>query len=207
MVGVSTKTWALLEKWTAGIFLLSGLLLLIGTVVVGLQLVTGDPTFLKNPFELAPYLGFIVSYFGLLGLYPRLSGHIPFAKISLLLLLLPVMVMLIYIASAVIGTELPFAGTVSIGAFLLFALGIAQFGIGSYQTDTPARGVGISLLAVAAAWFLLLGVGLIIGFPAPQPVVFVTAAIMTVAFLAIGRILRTQRAPGERTKPAADTSP
>ena len=203
---VSTRVLESLEKWSAVIFLLAGVFLLVGTVVIGLQLLTGDPDLLKNPFELSPYLGFIISYFGLLGLYPRLADRIPLARVSLLLLLVPVIVMLIYIATALVGTELPFGEPVSFGAFILFALGIALFGVGSYQTEVPSRAVGLSLLALSAGWFVLLGAGLIDGFPVWQPVAFGTAAIMTVALLAIGYLLRTGTEPTDQTEPTPDTT-
>lgn len=162
-------------------------------------MLTGDPELLKNPFELSPFLGFIISYFGLLGLYPRLADSIPLARVSLLLLLIPVIVLLVYIATALIGTEFLFAEPVSFGAFILFALGIVLFGVGSYQTGVPSREAGLSLLALAAAWFVLLGAGLIDGFPVWQPVVFGTSAIMTVALLVIGYLLRTGT---DQTEPA-----
>lgn len=175
------------------LFLVSGVFLLVGTVVIGLQLITGDPTFLKTPFELGPPLGYIISYFGLLGLYPRLANPFPrLARVSIVLLLLPVVVLLVYVVTVALGTGFPFADSVSIAAFFLFAGGIAVFGIGSYQAPTLSSTVGLSLLVLSVTWFVFIGEGLVNGFPASQPVTFGTTALMTLAILTIGYLLRNE---------------
>lgn len=190
------------------IFLVSGLLLLVGTIVIGLQLVTGDPTFLKTPFELAPPLGYIISYLGLLGLYPRLADSFPrLARVSIVLLLLPVVVLLVYVVTVALGSDFPFADTISIAAFLLFAVGIALFGVGSYQATSQSSTIGLSLLVLSLAWFVFIGAGLVNGYPVSQPVTFGTTAIMTLAILAIGYLLYTEADAAGPAEPAPDTAP
>ena len=200
----TTRVWDTLERWSGNVFLAAGILVLIGTVVVGLQLLAGNEELLKDPFELAPFLGFVVSYFGLLGLYPRLADRMPrLARVSVFLLLVPVVVMLLFVLSIVGGFDIPSIGPLSLVAFLMFALGIALFGVGSYQTEVPSRGVGLALLALATAWFVMLGAGLLNGFPISQAVNFVTIAIMTGALLAIGFRLRTETEPTGYTESAS----
>lgn len=199
----TTRVWGTLEQWSGNVFFAAGILVLIGTVVVGLQLLTGNEELLKDPFELAPFLGFVVSYFGLLGLYPQLADRMPrLARISVLLLLVPVVVMLLFVFSITVGFDIPSIAPISLVAFLTFALGIALFGIGSYQAEVPSRGVGLALLALATAWFVMLGAGLLNGFPISQAVNFVTLAIMTGALLAIGYRLRTETELTDHTERA-----
>lgn len=204
---VSRRVLESLEKWSAVIFLLAGILLLIGAIVIGLQLLTGDPSFLKDPFELAPPLGFVISYLGLLGLYPRLADPSPrLAKVSVGLLLLPVLVLLIYVITTPLGVTIPYGGTIATVSFVLFALGIALFGIGSYQTPVLSSPIGLSLLAISATWFVVVGEGLLNGFPVTQSVLFGTIVIQTGALLAIGYLLRTESEPPSRSGPASDTA-
>lgn len=204
MSAIGKRVLGTLEKWNSVVFLLAGVLLLTGAVVVGLQLLTGNPDFLKNPFELAPFVGFVIFYVGLLGLYPPLADNrLQLARLSVLLLFVPVAVMLMFVLSVVIGFDIPYIGPVSMGAFVMFGLGIGMFGVGSYQTRIPSRVVGLALLAFAGAWFVFLGAAIVNGFPISQPVNFATIAVMAGSVLAIGYLLRSNPEGADPPAPAS----
>lgn len=207
MVNVSTSPWESLEKWSAVTFLIAGILLLIGTAAVALEWLAGMEGLSESPLAFASFLGFVVTYIGLLGLYPRLADQTPrLARAATGLLLIPVLVILIDLVAVILGFTPPFAGTPAIAAFLLFALGVALLGVASLLTEAPSPAVGYSLLLFSVATFVLLGDGLLNGFPTSDPVTVGTTGLMVIAVLAIGYLLRTEPEPTDREEPAPETT-
>lgn len=159
-----------------------------------------------SPLGLAAFVGFVVSYIALLGLYPRLSDQHPqLARAGIALLAVPVAVIIIDLVSIALGFGAPFGETTATAAFLLFAGGIALFGGISFKTQTPSRAIGLFLVVFAVGVFVPMAEGLIYGFPTSDPVTFVTTLLMAVALTAIGYLLRVQVGPTDRTKSATDT--
>lgn len=200
---IGTTRWKSVQKLSPAAFLAAGILLVIATVVVGLEWLGGMEGLSEGPLAFAGFIGLIVAYIGLLTLYPRLVDGLPrLARAILGLLFVPVAVILVDLLAVAFGFDPPFAGRVAAVAFLVFAVGIALIGIASLRTRALSRSVGLSLLVFAIAWFLLLGEGLLYGFPTSDPVTFVTTGLMAGALLAVGYLLRTETEPTGHTEPA-----
>lgn len=195
-----------LEKWSAVTFLVAGLLLLVGWLGVALEWLAGMEGLSESPLAFGGFLGFVITYIGLLGLYPRLADLTPqLARVAIGLLLIPVVVILVDLVAVVLGFGPPFAGTPAVAAFLLFALGIALLGVASLRTEVPSRAVGYALLLYSVATFALLGEGLMNGFPTSDPVTVSTTGLMVIALVAIGYLLRTESEPTDRAEPTSDS--
>lgn len=205
-MSVSDKvSWGSLENWSARLFLAAGVLVSIQAVSDGLGLATDiEP---PDALAFAIFLGFILSYLGLLGLYPRLVDRTPqLARAGLVLVLLPVLALILLMGAILASSGPPFSEETGralfMGIFVGFALGITALGVASFRTQIPSRAVGLFLLVWAAGWYILLGTSLIYGFPISEWVTFVTDAIMAVSLLAIGYLHHTGITP---LKPAGPT--
>ena len=106
--------------------------------------------------------------------------------------MIPVVVLLIYVVATPLGVTIPYGGTIAIGAFFLFAVGIGLFGVGSYRTPELSNTFAVALLAISATYFIVLGDGLWNGFPNSQSVLFATVVVQTGALFAIGYLLYTE---------------
>ncbi len=136
--------WRSLEKWSAVFFLVAGTLVLISTAATGVEWLTGATGLTDGPLDVAAFFGMVLSYVGLLGLYPKLADdQSRLSQVSVLLLLVPVAVIIVDLVSILLGGGPPFGLTIASIAFLLFALGIALFGVASLRThDTSNAMVG-----------------------------------------------------------------
>lgn len=198
--------WKSLEKWDATVFLVAGVLLLVATINEGVVWATGMET--PELLEFAGFLGMFVSYFGLLGLYPRLAGRpSDLARAGLGLLLLPVIVILVEVIFMAIGVGPQFGQSIALAAFGLFALGVVLFGVIFYRTEGLPDAIGVSLVAYAIGWVVQLGGVLLYGAPPPGGVIVISSGLMALALLAIGYLLRAEIAPGSRSEPAPDSAP
>lgn len=151
-------------------------------------------------------IGLLLSYVGLLGLYPRLADQTPqLARAGLVLVLIPVLLLIVLAVALLVSSEPPFSESVGevlfLAVFVGFALGIVLFSVATFQSQLLSRAVGISLLGFAAGWFVLLGGSLIYGFPMPDWLTFVADGIMAVSLLTIGILLYTDATPHERAEP------
>lgn len=143
------RVWGWLDRWCATTFLVAGILVGVSMVATGLELFTDIVGLTDGPLGVAAFVGMLVSYVGLLGLYPKLVEQTPrLARTSTGLLLIPVALIMVAVVSLALGSEPPFGPTVASVAFLLFALGIALFGVGSIRTQTVPGNVGISLVVL-----------------------------------------------------------
>lgn len=202
MAIVSKRHGGSLAKWSATAFILAGVLMLLAAINPGLGWITG----IQGPeqLEFAGFLGMILSYIALLGLYPRLADLMPrLARAAIGLLLVPVVIILVDFVSVVLGFGPPFGVIIGTTAAFVFALGIAVLGVGCYRRGVPSRAVGRSLLVYAVSWFLLLGTGLLNGFPPADAVTFVTTVLMAGALLAIGYLLRADSGWADRAEPTS----
>lgn len=203
-MGFSNKVWDLLEQWSAIIFLVAGVLLLITAVGLAVEVVTDMS--LQGPLIGIPqFLGLLIAYVGLLGIYPHLRDHAPqLALVGILLILAPIAAIILILAySVAVGGEPPFAGLAFMVIGLGFALGIGMFGLASIQTEIPSRGVGLFLLMWAVPWLLLVALGA----ENSAVVDFVISMLNAVAVLGIGYLLQTKSVTTDPGEPTATSTP
>lgn len=192
--------WESLAKRSRTAFFAAGGLLFVATVLFAVDAFTGlSPR--GTVTGVVGVTGLVLSYVGLLGLYPRLADRSPRVAFSgVILSALPVVFLgclLVWGASghAVARIPLPPAvipafGTVFTAVFLSLGLGIALFGVASLQTRTVSHTVAALLFVFAATWFLLLGLSSVYGSAFPPWLDFLTFGIMTSTVLALGRNVR-----------------
>jgi len=194
-----------LGKWSGVAFLVAGVLVSAAAVAMGAVLVsdmsqgmiTGLPTM----------VGILVSYVGLLGLYPKLAAHSRRAAlVSVVLLLLPVGGIVFWLGHAlIVGQEFSYGnllvGVVSGG----FVVGLTLYGITSYRLQVPSQGVGLALVALAVPWVALFGSGMVYEGATPVWIDFATTAVMGILLFAIGYLTRGASPPAGRADPAPDS--
>lgn len=199
--------WRSLESWSAEIFLTAGILVLVSTVATGIEWLTAATGLTDGPLGVLAFLGMVLSYFGLLGLYPKLAdGRSRLSRISVLLLLVPVAVIIVDLVSILVGFGPPFGLLIASIAFLLFALGIALFGVASLRTHGTATSIGVLLLAYAGGWAAFIGAGQIYGFPVSGGRLFGISVVMSVSLLGIGVRLRDDTQSAERPGGVTDST-
>lgn len=184
-----TNRWGSFEKWSAVAFLVAGVLVSVATVALGLVLVTDRSQGMITGLPLM--VGLLISYIGILGLYPRLANRARrAARAGVLLLLAPVVSLIAFLGyEFAVGGEPPFVGPLFLTVFVGFALGIVLFGTTSYRTEVPSRNVGLALLVFAIPWFLLIGSMSVYGGEGPAWLDFANTGLMAVALLAVGYFL------------------
>lgn len=178
--------------------------MLVAAVGLAIEVVTG--TSVQGPIVGIPsFVGLLVGYVGLLGVYSLLRDPAPrLALAGVILVLAPVVTIVLVLLHAVtVGGEPPFADTIFMVMGVGFALGIALFGLASLRTETPSRGVGVFLIVWAVPWLLLVGLGA----ENIAVVDFVISALNAVAVLAIGYLLRVQRPSPSRGDTAPEPTP
>lgn len=192
MASTSTDRWGALEKWSATAFLLAGVLVSFGAVAMALVLTTDMSQGLMT--GLPTMIGLLISYLGMLGLYPRLATrHRRAALAAVGLLLFPVVGIAFWLGHAlVIGEEPSYADLLVGVVFGGFLIGIALYGVTSYRTQVPSRRAGLALLAFVIPWAVLLGSGIVYGGAAPEWLDFVTTGVMGILLLIIGYLTWTE---------------
>lgn len=197
--------WSWLEDWSARMLVVGGVLLLLQTVSDVLTL-TMD---LKlEALAFAPFIGLILSYLGILGLYQPLSDRAPrLSRIGLVLILAPVVALIVLIGALVSSSGMPFSESVGTALvttiFTGYAVGVVLFGIAMFLTKSPSRAVGIAVFGFAAGWFVLLGASIAYGFPISDWLTFISDGLMATSVLATG-VLHLTATPLERAE-RADT--
>lgn len=194
-----------LGKWSGMAFLIAGVLVSVAAVATAAVLVTDMSQGMIT--GLPTMVGILVSYVGLLGLYPKLAAHSRRATLaSVVLLLLPVGGITFWLGHALfVGQEFSYGdllvGVVSGG----FVVGLMLYGITSYRTQVPSQGVGLALVALAVPWMILLGSGMVYEGAAPVWIDFVATGVMGVLLVAIGYLTRGASPPAGRADPASDS--
>lgn len=202
----SAGRWRSLERWSATVFLVAGVLLLIPAINDGAELMGIEAGALLGELSfIGMVVGLVAAYVGLLGLYPRLADRTPgLARAAVVLVLLPVVILLLIFVAILVEFEPPAIDVIFSTIFVGFALGITLFGAASLRMRAVSRGAGASLLLFAVPWFVLLVDGPILGFPVSDVVTFVTTGLMAIALLAAGYFLRVE--PADRAEPASDAT-
>lgn len=202
-----------LEQWAPTVFLLAGGLWLLALALTALGMALG--TSMQGPSSIAGFTGGVLSFIGLLGLYPRIADPAPrLARVGVVLLLFPIAftaVLLVWHVPMLFTSEIPSllvflpSPPLVYGAlFFLSAVGITIFGVaGMYTGALPGR-VGGLVLVVAAGWFLLLGAMAVYTGALPDWVANLQALLSGVALSMIGYVLRTEPESTDRTGRSAD---
>lgn len=195
-----------LGKWSGMAFLIAGALVSFAAIAMALVLVTDMSQGMIT--GLPTMVGLLVSYIGMLGLYPKLAARRRRAALTgVILLLLPVAGIAFWLGHAlVIGQEPSYAGLlvgVVVGGFVF---GLVVYGITSYRTRIPSRSAGLALLAFVVPWVVLLGSGVVYEGAAPAWIDFATTSVMGVLLLVIGYLTRAESLPAEREEPTPDAT-
>lgn len=207
-----------LEQWSGTIFLLAGGMVLTTAVINALDLITAIDTQQGVLLAIEGFTGFggvVLSFVGLLSLYPRLAEPIPrLARTGFRLAFVPgtffiaVFVVCSTLAAALglpsLKLLIPSFPLATKTVLLLYAVALGLFGIGSFRTSVPSRMVGGLLLVLALVWFSLFGAIQVFTEGTPIWVTFVQTSIMAVSMGAIGYELRLAPESLSQADPAAD---
>jgi hypothetical protein len=151
IVGDRRVRWESIARWGTTAFLAAGGLLLLTALLMGLTALTG------TTWEMLPgitgFLGVILSYVGVLGLYPRVADRTPrLAGTGLALVALPVVTVFVLLVWGTLGHTLsivpapivviPAIGVVFGGTFLMLALGTTLLGISAPELNTMMNNPG-----------------------------------------------------------------
>lgn len=206
MIGDGTNLSERVATWSGPAFLIAGGLVAIATVVMGLAMITEMSQGLLT--GLPTMVGLLVSYIGMLGLYPGLSRHRPRAALaSVVFLLAPFGGIAFWLGHAlIIGQEPSYAATLVGIVFAGFIVGIVMLGATSYQAETPSRRVGVALAAFAVPWVVLMGSAVVYGGAVPVWIDFVATGLMAVLLLAIGYLTWNDSSPTNRGEPTPNPS-
>lgn len=196
VLGENSAHWRVLNRWCSTAFLVAGGLLLIATVLSALEVFTtlSPEGTLTGPIF---FIGLIVSYVGLLGVYPKVADQSPrLALAGVVLVGLPAIMLIVLVVWGVSGHALqqvpvppaviPAFGMVLIVVILLFGLGIAVIGVASLRSPPVSQTIGFLLLILAATWFGLLSATSVYGSTFPPWLDFTATGIMAVTLLAVG---------------------
>lgn len=209
MAFVNKKQWRLLETWSPAAFLVAGVLWLVDTVLLSIELFTGV-SILGTPGAVNAVLyisGLVTAIVGLLGFYPGLAGRTPrLARVGAGIVGIAGIAISVFLAWFVAVTLLNKPdppGAPFILSLLVATLGILLLGIASIRAGIPSRTVGLLVLAIPAT---LLGgillVYVVYGGSSPDWTSPVIGIFMSVLLLAIGYRLRIEPEPTDREEPA-----
>ncbi len=198
-----------LETWTPIVFLIAGVLMIVGSVDLVLGLVADVQ--MSHQLQFLAFFSVLVSYIGLLGLYPRIAGASAWlARAGLLLPLLPVLIIIVDVSALLLGAappvgELLGGEAVFLSIFVGLGAGITSFAVVGIRAGVPSRAVGGALLLYAAPWVLFLAVAATSG-PLSDSVTLIGNLMMAAGMLATGYLLRAGdggSASAERTADSA----
>lgn len=209
--------WDSLAQRSAILFLAGGGLLVVTAALFTIQALTALSTegMLTG---VTGFIGIILSYIGLLGLYPWFATRTPrLAHAGVVLVALPTLVVAVLLVWGVathlpVGSVpspidvLPGIGLVFVATFLLFAVGIGVFGVASLWTAIPSRVTGVLLLGLAGTWVVLLGASSVYGSKFPAWLDALTFGMMAIALSGIGQSLRTGPHPDVPTEQATNST-
>lgn len=207
--------WDRLERWNATLFVIAAVMF----VSAGSLKVLGATTGIEYPMvllNLGGQGGFVISLFGLLGLYSRLAEQSPklsgagaiLAAIGAGSFAVAIGALLIVLGlNAVAGTNLPteVIGILFIPGYLGTILAYISIGVASTRTSVPLRAIGILfLLLIAVPMTRVLGT-IILDIDPPR---FAGLGLIDVwipaVLLAVGYLLRSGASSTDHAEPAND---
>ena len=193
------------ERHRAAVFLSAGGLLLIAGIINGIDVFTSIETQQGVLLWLEGLTGFggaVLSFVGILGLYPDLRDTTPrMARTGILLAGGPTgFFSFVVVSCGVLAPVMGFPSLKSlvpsfvtiIGVTLfLFSIAITIFGVASFRTSVPSRAVGGALVIVAISWFAFFGATWAYAPNTPVWITSVQSVIMGLPLAFIGYRLRT----------------
>lgn len=212
--------WSLLSRWTATVYLLGGGLVLVATAINGVGLFTpiatqeGALLFIEG---LTGFGGVVLSFIGLIGLYPRLADAVSGlsrAGISLAVLPGTFFISLIVVCSMLapllgfpsLKTLVPPLRLVTETTLILYAVATTLFGVASLRSAGLSRAIGWGLLVVAVSWVGFLSVLVLYQYDIPIWITFVQSTTLAVSLLTIGYTLPSETGPAVAEEPSVDLS-
>lgn len=216
LFGRFQSKWRTLAEQSAMLFIVGGGLLLVTSALFAVQALT--PVSTEGVLTgVTGFLGIILSYIGLLGLYPWFATRTPqLARASFVLVALPTIIVVVLLVWGV-ATHLPVGavpspvnvvpeiGSILVATFLLFAVGISLFGLASLQSGFPSGTAGVLLMGLAATWAVLLVASSVYGSKFPAWLDALTFGAMGIALSGIGHSLRTGAPIDPPTEQATDS--
>lgn len=209
-----TTRWETLETRSATVFLAAGALFFVAGVIGALGAYTPVNTegeFMLFVEGIGGFGGVVLSYIGLLSLYPRLHDKAPtMARAGVWLVAVPALFFLVLLVWEILAflfglfsltAAIPRLDIVTEIAFLLFAVGAILFGVVYLWDATLSKTIGCLLFVFAVAWVVFLAAIPMYGFPIPPAISLLHAVMTTVTLLGIGYLLRTETEPTDRTEP------
>lgn len=197
--------WNLLERWSPTLFLVSGSILVIYAIFMGLWAFT----------DLVPEghgleIGYVLGFLGLLGLYPSLAQRSPWlARVGAVAAGCGVFAIL-YVSvndfvhlAGLMSENLPGWQFLRLLPLVGFILGYLSIGIASLRSDAYPQSVGFLLLLPGIITILMLV--LIATGHASGLQVFVVSAGEAMAHLAIGATLQTDASTTDDQEPSTDS--
>lgn len=220
MSSLRKVTWTLLRRWTAKIFLAAGGLLLAATAINGLDLFTPIATqegALLFTEGLAGFGGVVLSFVGLVGLYPWVADSEPqVARAGLSLAILPgaffiTLVVVCLMLAPLLGvpslkTVVPPLRLITETVLILYAVATILFAVATLRSSELSGAVSGGLLIVAVSWVGFLGVLVLFQYEIPISVTFVQSATLAVALLLISFRLPTETGPDAYGELSTDAS-
>lgn len=206
-----TTRWESAERWSATAFLAAGALLLGFAVNRGVDAFTAMSA--SPAVELTSgLLGLLASVAGLLGLYPRLHDRAPRLSLggvaSLVLAVVGILGVVGWLALAgppEAEGDVPGALTlVFVASVLLIALGFVLFAAASLRTGVPSPTVGRLLLVPVVVWVWHYSVLAVYG--SSSLFSFTDYTVISVAFLAVGYLLRSEAVSADSVATADSTA-
>lgn len=202
MVGVNEKQFESLERRSATLFLVAGLLLAVFAALLGVEAFTNT----SAPEDVFGPPGFLVAMVGLLGLYSRLADRgSRLARASAVVAAVAAVGWSVITVAAVaeVAGILPAPEDVGVlGIAIIMVAGITMvlayvsFGVASLRSDAHSRTLGLLLLTPPTI-FGVMAAGGAIGYT-PAWSAFVLGSGQALAHLAIGFTLRSHTEPTDR---------
>lgn len=220
MVSVRTLLWTLSKEWSATVFMIAGGLLFVATAINGIDLFTpvatqeGTLLFIEG---LTGFGGVVLSFVGLLGLYPRLADAEPrLAQAGISLAVLPgalffTLLVVCSMLAPLLGlpslkTLVPPLRLITETTLILYAVATTLFGVTSLRLSGLSRVVGGSLLLVAVTWFGFFGALVIYQYDIPIWVTFVQSTTLAVALISVGYCLPSETGSAATRELSTDPS-
>lgn len=205
MVTISKPSPGTLHRWSRLAFLLGGGLLVVTTLINGIDLVTSIETqqgVLLSIEGLAGFGGVVISLVGLGCLYPRLADAAPrLARAGVSLAVLPAAFFIaLLLGCSILAPQLGFPSLKALvpsfslvtGVIVgLFAVSVVAFGVAGLHTGAPGWALGGPLLVVATSWGVLFGALQVYPDGIPIWVTFVQTALLAAPLLWIGYQFRS----------------
>lgn len=220
MRNVRTLLWTVSKEWSATVFLIAGGLLFVATAINGIDLFTPVATQEGTLLFIEGFTGFggvVLSFVGLLGLYPRLADTEPrLARAGIALAVLPAaffftLLVVCSLLATLLGfpslkTLVPPLRLITETTLLLYAVATTSFGVASIRSPGLSPIVGWSLLLVAATWFGFFSALAVYQYEVPIWVTFVQSITLAVSLLVIGYWLPSGSEPTVSGELSSDPS-